>query len=104
MTAWTLRSFARLHAFGSVLRPDYRPGESDIDFLVEFQSCEGDTRGIPISKRQSTPARRNSMQRDARAYLSDVLEAAAAIKAAVESIDEDGYGSNRLPSRATYPF
>jgi uncharacterized protein with HEPN domain len=36
------------------------------------------------------------MQRDARAYLSDVLEAAAAIKAAVESIDEDGYGSNRL--------
>jgi predicted nucleotidyltransferase len=28
---------ARLHAFGSVLRPDYRPGESDIDLLVEFQ-------------------------------------------------------------------
>lgn len=27
---------ARLHAFGSVLRPDYRPGESDIDLLVEF--------------------------------------------------------------------
>ena len=27
----------RLHAFGSVLRPDYRPGESDIDLLVEFQ-------------------------------------------------------------------
>ncbi len=26
----------RLHAFGSVLRPDYRPGESDIDLLVEF--------------------------------------------------------------------
>lgn len=34
---------ARLHAFGSVLRPDYRPGESDIDFLVEFKSCEADT-------------------------------------------------------------
>ncbi len=31
---------ARLHAFGSVLRPDYRPGESDIDLLVEFQPCE----------------------------------------------------------------
>ena len=28
---------ARLHAFGSLLRPDYRPGESDIDLLVEFQ-------------------------------------------------------------------
>jgi predicted nucleotidyltransferase len=24
---------ARLHAFGSVLTPDYRPGESDIDLL-----------------------------------------------------------------------
>lgn len=31
---------ARLHAFGSVLRPDYRPGESDIDLLVEFQPCD----------------------------------------------------------------
>ncbi len=27
---------AHLHAFCSVLRPDYRPGESDIDLLVEF--------------------------------------------------------------------
>ncbi|MBM4117323.1 hypothetical protein FJ251_06195 [bacterium] len=27
----------RLHAFGSVLRPDYRPGASDIDLLVEFR-------------------------------------------------------------------
>jgi len=31
---------ARLHDFGSVLRPDYRPGESDIDLLVEFQALE----------------------------------------------------------------
>ena len=31
---------ARLHAFGSVLRSDYRPGESDIDLLVEFQPLE----------------------------------------------------------------
>lgn len=36
------------------------------------------------------------MRRDARAYLSDVLDAAAAIQAAVESIDQDGYGSSRL--------
>jgi predicted nucleotidyltransferase len=25
---------ARLHAFGSVVGPDFRPGESDIDLLV----------------------------------------------------------------------
>jgi predicted nucleotidyltransferase len=31
---------ARLHAFGSVLRADYRPGESDIDLLVEFQPLQ----------------------------------------------------------------
>jgi len=31
---------ARLHAFGSVLRTDYRPGESDIDLLVEFQPLD----------------------------------------------------------------
>jgi predicted nucleotidyltransferase len=27
---------ARMDVLGSVLRPDYRPGESDIDLLVEF--------------------------------------------------------------------
>jgi len=32
---------ARLDVFGSVLRDDYRPGESDIDLLVEFQPHEG---------------------------------------------------------------
>ena len=26
---------AHMHAFGSVVRSDYRPGESDIDLLVE---------------------------------------------------------------------
>jgi len=31
---------ARLYAFGSVLRPDYRPGESDIDLLVEFEDLQ----------------------------------------------------------------
>lgn len=31
---------ARLHAFGSVLRADYRPGQSDIDLLVEFQPMD----------------------------------------------------------------
>ena len=28
---------ARMHVFGSALRDDFRPGESDIDLLVEFQ-------------------------------------------------------------------
>jgi predicted nucleotidyltransferase len=37
---------ARLHAFGSVLRPDYRPGESDLDLLVELQ---------PSASRPSAP-------------------------------------------------
>lgn len=32
---------ARLDAFGSVLRDDFRPGESDIDLLVEFGPHEG---------------------------------------------------------------
>ncbi|MCP9882347.1 nucleotidyltransferase domain-containing protein [Cyanobium sp. Alchichica 3B3-8F6] len=27
----------RLFVFGSVLRPDYQPGLSDLDFLVDFQ-------------------------------------------------------------------
>jgi len=27
----------RLYVFGSVLRPDYRPGLSDLDFQVDFQ-------------------------------------------------------------------
>lgn len=26
----------RLHVFGSILRDDFRPGDSDIDLLVEF--------------------------------------------------------------------
>ncbi len=28
---------ASMYVFGSVLRDDYRPGESDIDLLVEFE-------------------------------------------------------------------
>jgi predicted nucleotidyltransferase len=31
---------ARMHVFGSVLRTDFRPGESDIDLLVEFQPLD----------------------------------------------------------------
>ena len=31
---------ARLYVFGSLLRPDYRPGESDIDLLVEFKTLQ----------------------------------------------------------------
>lgn len=32
---------ARLHAFGSALRDDFRPGESDVDLLVEFEPMDG---------------------------------------------------------------
>ena len=31
---------ARLYLFGSLLRPDYRPGQSDIDLLVEFEALQ----------------------------------------------------------------
>jgi len=31
---------ARLHVFGSATRDDFRPGESDIDFLVEFRPMD----------------------------------------------------------------
>lgn len=31
----------RLFAFGSALRDDFRPGESDIDLLVEFEPMDG---------------------------------------------------------------
>ena len=31
---------ARLDAFGSALRDDFRPGESDVDLLVEFRPME----------------------------------------------------------------
>ncbi len=31
---------ARLDAFGSALRDDFEPGESDVDFLVELQPME----------------------------------------------------------------
>ena len=32
---------ARLDVFGSALRDDYRPGESDVDLLVEFGPMDG---------------------------------------------------------------
>ncbi len=34
-------SVVRLYAFGSALRDDFRPGESDIDLLVEFAPIGG---------------------------------------------------------------
>jgi len=32
---------ARLEAFGSALREDFKPGESDLDLLVDFKPMEG---------------------------------------------------------------
>ena len=37
----TRHGVARLDVFGSALRDDFRPGQSDIDFLVEFAPHEG---------------------------------------------------------------
>lgn len=37
---------ARLFAFGSALRDDFRPGESDVDLLVEFEPMDGYDRAI----------------------------------------------------------
>ena len=37
------------------------------------------------------------MQRDPRAYLNDILEAAAAIQAATVDVTAETYGSNRIP-------
>jgi predicted nucleotidyltransferase len=39
-TACSQHHVARLYLFGSRLRPDYRPGQSDIDLLVEFQPLQ----------------------------------------------------------------
>lgn len=97
---------ARLEVFGSALRDDFRPGESD----VARSSGSARTRGTPSSMptsvssmisalcwarrsicswstrcatatwrvRSSVPSR-SSMQRDAPAYLRDVIEACDAI-------------------------
>ncbi|MBU2602933.1 MAG: nucleotidyltransferase domain-containing protein [Actinobacteria bacterium] len=35
---------ARLYVFGSVLREGFRPGESDVDLLVEFEAMDGYSR------------------------------------------------------------
>ena len=39
---------ARLFAFGSALRDDFRPGESDVDLLVEFEPMDGYDRGAGL--------------------------------------------------------
>lgn len=31
----------RMHVFGSAVRDDFRPGDSDVDLLVEFGSMDG---------------------------------------------------------------
>ena len=37
---------ARLDVFGSALREDYRPGESDLDLLVEFGPMDGYAKAV----------------------------------------------------------
>ena len=73
---------ARLHAFGSVLRPDYRPGESDIDLLVEFQPDAPEVLyktyfSLLNELRQSLNARIDLVMADAitNPYIKDSIEA-----------------------------
>ena len=37
---------ARLDVFGSALRDDFRPGESDLDLLVEFGAMDGYVKAV----------------------------------------------------------
>jgi uncharacterized protein len=37
---------ARLDVFGSALRDDFRPGESDVDLLVEFAPMDGYAKAV----------------------------------------------------------
>ncbi len=37
---------ARLFVFGSALRDDFRPGESDVDLLVEFGPMDGYAKAV----------------------------------------------------------
>ncbi len=39
----------RLDVFGSALRDDFRPGESDVDLLVEFGSMDPHSSPTPTS-------------------------------------------------------
>jgi len=40
VAACTRHGVARLEAFGSALRQDFKPGESDIDLLVDFRPMD----------------------------------------------------------------
>ena len=113
----------RLDAFGSALRDDFRPGESDLDLLVEFGPMEPYDRvdayfglleelrallGLEIDLVRRGPSRTNTspatssapggrcMPRDARAYLADIIESCDAITAGVRGLDLAGYQANRL--------
>jgi uncharacterized protein len=39
----------RLYVFGSVVSGDFRPGESDVDLLVDFGPMMGDPKRTPSS-------------------------------------------------------
>jgi hypothetical protein len=40
VAACARHNVARLEAFGSALRQDFKPGESDLDLLVDFRAME----------------------------------------------------------------
>lgn len=98
-----------LCAFGSALRDDFLPGQSDVDLLVDFDAMDGRSRahayvdmldeleallGVDVdlvmtgpSAIRTSPGRssgpsRCSMRRSVAAYLSDIVEACDAIEEA----------------------
>ncbi|MFN9629832.1 MAG: nucleotidyltransferase family protein [Cyanobacteriota bacterium] len=81
---------SRLYLFGSLLRPDYRPGQSDIDLLVEFQPLEPSelvdayfgleeqlpgSRGTPVALVMADAVRNPYVRRDIEASKQLIYEA-----------------------------
>src|SRR5450759_5179676 len=113
---------ARLFLFGSALRDDFRPGESDVDLLVEFGPMDPYAKaqayfdmldelrsllGMDVDlvmtgavKTATSPATSSArsrccMPRSAAAYLADIVEACDAIKVVLRDVDLEKYQSER---------
>jgi len=79
---------ARRDVFGSVLGPDYRPGESDIDLLVEFQPLD------PASLYKAYFALLNDLRRGLATHVDLVMADAVRnpnVKQSIEAIRQQIY-------------
>ncbi len=105
--------------FGCALRDDFRPGESDLDLLVEFGPMElyarvdtdfglrddfrvllGQEIDLVMAGAVKSPATSNALSNcsipsNERAYLSDILGSCAPIMAAVQGMNLAAYQSTR---------